>query len=139
MNLDLENKVSKKNKNTEPRAGKQDQQHQQQSNREISQKGTQEKHSIYVIDLLEQNIKDQQLEEITKKYGKVIDQEIRKYSKGKTSNITIATFSTKDSAEKPVTGIYKTNKYIAKKYEYETNSEVFLIHETNQEKQRTEL
>ena len=61
--------------NNEPATCKQDQQHQQQSNREIIQKGTQEKHSIYVTDLLEQSIKDQQLQEITKKYGKVIDQE----------------------------------------------------------------
>ena len=64
--------------NNEPTTCKQDQQYQQQSNREISQKGAQEKHSIHVIDLLEQSIKDQQLQEITKKYGKVIDQEIRK-------------------------------------------------------------
>ena len=33
----------------------------------------------------------------------------------------------------------KTNKYIVKKYEYETSSEVLLIQEINQEKQRTEL
>ena len=68
--MDLENKVNKKNINNKPTTGKQSQQQQQQSNREISQKGTQEKHSIYVIDLLEQIIKDKQLQEITKKYGK---------------------------------------------------------------------
>ena len=45
VNLDFENKVNKKNMNNEPIAGKQDQQHQKQSNREISQKRTQEKHS----------------------------------------------------------------------------------------------
>ena len=55
--------------NNEPTTWKQDQQQQQQSNREISQKGAQEKHSINVIDLLEQSIKDQQLQEITEKYG----------------------------------------------------------------------
>ena len=55
--------------NNESTTCKQDQQHQQQSNREISQKGTQEKHRINVIDLLEQSIKDQQLQEITEKYG----------------------------------------------------------------------
>ena len=125
--------------NNEPTTCKQDQQHQQQSNKKISQKGTQIKHSIYVIDLLEQSIKDQQLQEITKKYGKVIDQEIRKDSKGKIGNIAIVTFSTKDSAEKAITGINKTNKYSAKKYEYKSNSEVLLIQETNQENQRTEL
>ena len=107
-------------------------------NREISQKGTQEKHGIYVIDLLEQSIKDQQLQEIIKKYDKMIDQEIRKDAKAKIGNIVIVTFSTKDSAEKAITGINETNKYIAKKYEYEANSEVLLIQETNQEKQRTE-
>ena len=48
INLDLENKVNKKNVNNEPTTCKQEQQHQQQSNRKISQKGTQEKHSIYV-------------------------------------------------------------------------------------------
>ena len=135
INLDLENKVNKKNMNNEPTTCKQDQQHQQQSNREIIQKGTQEKHSIYVIDLLEQSIKDQQLQEITKKYGKVIDQEIRKDGEGKIGNIAIVTFSTEESAEKAITGKNKTNKYIAKKYEYETSSEVLLIQETNQEKQ----
>ena len=40
-NLDMENKVNKKNMNNEPTICKQDQQHQQQSNREIWQKGTQ--------------------------------------------------------------------------------------------------
>ena len=139
INLDLENKVNKKNMNNEPTTCKQDQQYQQQSNREISQKGAQEKHSIHVIDLLEQSIKDQQLQEITKKYGKVIDQEIRKDGEGKIGNIAIVTFSTEESAEKAITGINKTNKYIAKKYEYETSSEVLLIQEINQEKQRTEL
>ena len=64
----MENKVNK-NINNEPTTCKQEQQHQQQSNREISQKGTQEKHRINVIDLLEQSIKDQQLQEITEKYG----------------------------------------------------------------------
>ena len=139
INLDLENKVNKKNMNNEPTTCKQDQQHQQQSNREIIQKGTQEKHSIYVIDLLEQSIKDQQLQEITKKYGKVIYQEIRKDGKGKIGNIAIVTYSTEESAEKAITGINKTNKYTAKKYEYETSSEVLLIKETDQEKQRAEL
>ena len=89
--------------------------------------------------LLEQSIKDQQLQEITQKYGKVIDQETRKDGKGKIGNIAIGTFSTKDSVEKAITEINKTNKCIAKKYEYEGNSEVLLIQETNQEKQRTEL
>ena len=89
--------------------------------------------------LLEQSIKDQQLQEITQKYGKVINQETRKDGKGKIGNIAIGTFSTKDSVEKAITEINKTNKYIAKKYEYEGNSEVLLIQETNQEKQRTEL
>ena len=42
INLDLENKVNKENMNNEPTTCKQDQQHQQQSNREISQKGAQE-------------------------------------------------------------------------------------------------
>ena len=81
---------------------------------ESAKKGTQEKHSIYVIDLLEQSIKDQQLQEITKKYDKVIDQEIRKNGKGKIGNIAIVTFSTEESAEKAITGINKTNKYITK-------------------------
>ena len=139
INLDLENKVNKKNMNNEPTTCKQDQQHQQQSNREIIQKGTQEKHSIYVIDLLEQSIKDQQLQEITKKYGKVIDQEIRKDGEGKIGNIAIVTFSTEESAEKAITGINKTSKYIAKKYEYETSSEVLLMQKADQEEQRTEL
>ena len=127
INLDLENKVNKKNMNNEPTTCKQHQQHQQQSNTEISQKGTQEKHSIYVIDLLEQSIKDQQLQEITKKYGKVIDQEIRKDGDRKIGNIPIVTFSTEELAEKAITGINKTNKYIVKKYEYETSSKVLLM------------
>ena len=42
-------------------------------------------------------MKDQQLLEITKKYGKVIDQEIRKDSNGKRGNIPIITISTNDS------------------------------------------
>ena len=58
VNLDLENKINNKNMNNETTTGKQDQQHLQQSNREIGKKGTQEKHSIYVIDLVEQNMKD---------------------------------------------------------------------------------
>ena len=53
--------------NNKTTTGKQDQQHLQQSNREISKKGTPEKHSIYVIDLVEQSMKDQQLQEITKR------------------------------------------------------------------------
>ena len=61
------------------------------------------------------------------KYGKVIDKETRKDRKGKIGNIAIGTFSTKDSVEKAITEINKTNKYIAKKYEYEDNSEVLLI------------
>ena len=68
--MDLENKVNKKVMNNKPTTGKQGQQQQQQSNSEISQKGTQEKDSIYVIDLLEQIIKDKQLQEITKRCGK---------------------------------------------------------------------
>ena len=63
-------------------------------------------------------MKDQQLQEITKKYGKAIDQKIRKDSKQKSSNIEIVTFSTKDSIEKDIPRINKTNKYTAKKYEY---------------------
>ena len=98
-----------------------------QTKRIFSQKGTQEKHSIYVIDLLEQSIKDQQLQEITKKYGKVIDQEIRKDGDRKIGNIPIVTFSTEELAEKAITGINKTNKYIVKKYEYETSSKVLLM------------
>ena len=39
--------------NNEPATGKKHKQHQQHSNREIGKKGTQEQHSIYVIDLLE--------------------------------------------------------------------------------------
>ena len=58
---------------------------------------------------------------------------------GKRGNIAIVTFSMNDSSEKVIIGINKANKYIAKKYEYETNSEEFLIQEANQEKQRTEL
>ena len=57
----------------------------------------------------------QQLQEITKKYGKVIDQEIRKDGEGKIGNIAIVTFSTEESAEKAITGKNKTNEYIAKK------------------------
>ena len=98
----MENKIINKNKNNKPITGKQDQQHQQQSNREIRKKGMQEKHSIYVIDLVEQSMKDQQLHEITKKYSKVIDQEIRKDSKGKRENIAILTFSTKNSTEEAI-------------------------------------
>ena len=64
---------------------------------------------------LEQGIKNQQLQEITKKYGKVIDQEIRKDGEGKIGNIAIVTFSTEGSAEKAITGKNKTNKYIAQK------------------------
>ena len=48
---------------------------------------------------------------------------------GKRGNIAIVTFSMNDSSEKVITGINKANKYIAKKYEYETNSEEFLIQE----------
>ena len=75
-----------------------------------AKKGTQEQHSIYIIDLLEQNMKDEQLQEITKKYDKVIDQEKRKDSKGKRGNISIVIFSTKDLAEKTITGLNKANK-----------------------------
>ena len=96
--------------NNEPATGKKHKQHQQHSNREIGKKGTQEQHSIYVIDLPEQNMKDEQLQEITKKYDKVIDQEKRKDSKGKRGNISIVTFSTKDLAEKTITGLNKANK-----------------------------
>ena len=67
VNLDLENKINNKNMNNKTTTGKQDQQHLQQSNREIGKKGTPEKHSIYVIDLVEQSMKDQQLQEITKR------------------------------------------------------------------------
>ena len=69
----------------------------------------------------------------------MIDQEIRKDGNRKIGNIAIVTFSTEEPAEKAITGINKTNKYIAKKYEYETSSEVLLIQEINQEKQRAEL
>ena len=69
----------------------------------------------------------------------MIDQEIRKDGNRKIGNIPIVTFSTEELAEKAITGINKTNKYIVKKYEYETSSEVLLIQEINQEKQRTEL
>ena len=100
--------------NNEIITGKQDQQHLQQSDREISKKGTQEKHSIYVTDLVKQSMKDQKLQEITEKYGKVIDQELQWYH-------------FQDSPGGTVIGINKTNKYIAKKYEYEANSDVFLI------------
>ena len=55
------------------------------------------------ITLLEQNLKDQHLRVISKKYGKVIDQEIRKDSKRKRGNIAIVTFSTKNSPEKAIT------------------------------------
>ena len=137
INLDLENKVNKKNMNNEPTTCKQDQQHQQQSKQRNQPKRNTRK-AWHLCDLLEQSIKDQQLQEIIKKYDKMIDQEIRKDAKAKIGNIAIVTFSTKDSAEKAITGINETNKYIAKKYEYEANSEVLLIQETNQEKQRTE-
>ena len=69
----------------------------------------------------------------------MIDQEIRRDGKEKIGNIIFVTFSTKDSAEKAITGINKTNKYMARKYEYETNSEVLLIQEASQENQGTEL
>ena len=49
--------------NNETTTGKEDQQHMQKSNGEIIKKGTQEKHNIYVIDLVEQSMKDQQLQE----------------------------------------------------------------------------
>ena len=100
--------------NNETTTGKQDQQNQQQSNREINKKGTQEKHSIYVIDLVEQSMDDQQLQEITKKYDKVIDQEIRKNSEGKRGNTAIVTFSTKDSAQKAITGKIKLTNTLPK-------------------------
>ena len=51
-------------------------------------------------------MKDEQLQEITKKY----DQEKRKDSKGKRGNISIVIFSTKDLAEKTITGLNKANK-----------------------------
>ena len=60
-------------------------------------------------------IKKQPLQEITKKYGNVIDQEIRKDGKGKRDNFPIVIFSTKDSTEKNITGINKTDKNVAKK------------------------
>ena len=113
INLDLENKINNKNMNNETTTGKQDQQHLLKSNREIRKKVAQDKQSIYVIDLIEQSMKDQQLQEITKKYGRVINQEIRK-DKGKRGNIAIVSFLTKNSSEKAITGINKTNKYIAK-------------------------
>ena len=50
----------------------------------------QEKLSIYAIDIVEQSMKNQKLHEITKIYGKVIDQKIRKDSnrkRGNTQNI----------------------------------------------------
>ena len=43
----------------------------------------------------------------------------------------MVSFSTKDSGQKAITGMNKTNKYIAKIYEYKANSEVFLIDDTN--------
>lgn len=46
----------------------------------------QEKLSIYVIDIVEQSMKNQKLHEITKIYGKVIDQKIRKDSNRKRGN-----------------------------------------------------
>ena len=85
------------------------------SQTEKSGKKEHKKTQHLVIDLLEQGIKDQQLQEITKKYGKVIDQEIRKDGEGKIGNIAIVTFSTEESAEKAITGKNKTNKYIAQK------------------------
>ena len=66
----------------------------------------------------------------------MIDQEIRKDGQGKIDNIAIVTFSIQVSAEKALTGINKTNKYIAKKYEYQTSSEALLIQETKKDKQR---
>ena len=59
-------------------------------------------------------MKDQQLHKITKKYDKAIDQKIRKNSKEKRGNIEIITFSTKDSTERAITRINKTNKFNAK-------------------------
>ena len=46
INLYLENKINNKNTSNETTTGKQDQQHLQQSNREISKKGTQEKQHL---------------------------------------------------------------------------------------------
>ena len=68
------------------------------SQTEKSGKKEHKKTQHLVIDLLEQGIKNQQLQEITKKYGKVIDQEIRKEGEGKIGNIAIVTFSTEESA-----------------------------------------
>ena len=57
----------------------------------------------------------------------MIDQEIRKDGDRKIGNIPIVTFSTEELAEKAITGTNKTNKYIVKKYEYETSSKVLLM------------
>ena len=81
INLDLENKLNKKSMNNEPITSKQDQQN----------------HITWAEN------KNQHLRVISKKYGKVIDQEIRKDSKQKRGNITIVTFSTKNSPEKAIT------------------------------------
>lgn len=71
-----------------------DKQHQQQSNLETNKKRAQEKHSIYVIDLVELNMRN------TKKYGNVRDQKIREDTKEGKGNFSIATFSRKDLTEK---------------------------------------
>ena len=65
----------------------------------------------------------------TKKNGNAIDQEIRADGKGKRNNIV--TFSTRDSMEKAITGVDETNKYIAKRYAHEANSEAFLTQKIN--------
>ena len=95
--------------------GKQDQQHQQQSNREINKgKG---KHIIHVMDFLEQSMKAQQLQEITKTYGNITNQEIRKESKEKKRNIAMVTFSNKiPFNRKSHNEINESNIYIAKMY-----------------------
>ena len=64
------------------------------SQREKSVKKEHKKNSIYVINLVEQSLKDQQLQEI-KKYGKVIDQEVKKDNKGKRGNMFNKGFSRK--------------------------------------------
>ena len=46
-------------------------------------------------------MKDHQLQEITKKYGKVINQETRKDSKGKRGNTAVVSFQQKIQQKKP--------------------------------------
>ena len=96
------------------------------------------KNSIYVIDLVEHTMNDQTIQEITKKYGNVIYQKIRKDTKEEKGNFAIATFSRKDSTEKTITRLNKTNKYIAERYEHETKSKVDPTQQTDQKKKKKE-